>query len=1115
MELFLCVSVLILDGVPPGWVSNLKLVRKGIKLMRIERGSLWDVNRFLFPEDEESDVLEKNSDSRESVAETIAVGSDRSSKGFFDGEGVFVSIPKRISPLDKNGTAEDRNDDDLDAEGYPEQCYTLLSHLKLSHCVIGEISGLSGVSSNDDQEFQSRIDEKICKRKRPRPPPLSRMPNLESLCLSHNEIVQVSTACAGLASLPKLSALDLSHNCLSSMSDAFIMLGNIRTLILSGNRITSAHGLDRMYSLERLSLDDNRIEKLQDITGLANLPELAFLDLKGNPFERESPDKCRIHVLNLFRETRFVFLPNNATYRQLLELLPVLDGETTTNRELLALKDLTFLPSINPIDEPLSVNANTEQHSLEENGLEHPSWVEHSERDGTAGSDTITTHEPKPNQPFLVANMPAGSKRHIIKCAPTRMANIREMVRSDKKRRKEKNTRRRKKFEKQKKSSFSKARGGETDSTLSAPSLDDDVVSLTSLTIKEVIATLIPRVQCNEDPGSRDDPNTDNEVPSPMTENDSHTLVSNEKVSPVEEHVEENAMVPVVSNTDDGNSIKSASIDGASVVVKDEIPDDANSGSNTAGGSLSAGIPGIAEVRHEDESNRKSDTEDEVESKGESEFSLTNELEEASSLPNSPFKGSETSTVDSNEETDLKQASLADVKFPDVWDDIDVPSSLPPGQSTADRKDNSALPTQRYDFGLAERTDSYDGPEVYGALPIATHLDLYFQTFVFPRSSDDDDFVSFEESPSENVCSNFPRIQLFKSDRDMMMSELPAASNGNAGMMYDEQPSITKEKLVDVWKEDVLACGVPAMSRLPSNQIPQRGFHGELVVLPGEEAHLTESKRRVLCLSSEALYIIPDVQATDEIKGTETQERRFPAPIPRGARFEDAFWPHAVVRHPLRCLKRITIGFQFQRLIIHFSLPSSKVEDRKTHDFVYIIFTCNKIRSISLLQKLQEQHQDKATESNVHEESILIDNDDRTILDAMGFLNAPSFIGTVLHYQILLQKWKHGEREAVRRACILTDAKIFLLDETYVGDGSSLSRFQKGKCGDAVLGSVDSADLMQVSEIRAADEDPRVITLVIKASSRLQRSHRWRLVCKDGQNAERLIDDVRKAKRFM
>ena len=70
-----------------------------------------------------------------------------------------------------------------------------------------------------------------------------------------------------------------------SMSDAFLMLGNIRTLVLSWNQLKTVAGLERMYSLERLAIDYNNIQYLQDAAGLANLPELMHLEMKGNPIE--------------------------------------------------------------------------------------------------------------------------------------------------------------------------------------------------------------------------------------------------------------------------------------------------------------------------------------------------------------------------------------------------------------------------------------------------------------------------------------------------------------------------------------------------------------------------------------------------------------------------------------------------------------------------------------------------------------------------------------------------------------------------------------------------------------------------------------------------------------
>ena len=62
-------------------------------------------------------------------------------------------------------------------------------------------------------------------------------------------------------------------------------IGNVTELLLTGNEISTTRGLDRIFSLERLSLDENKIQQLTHISGLAELPFLVNFDLKGNPFE--------------------------------------------------------------------------------------------------------------------------------------------------------------------------------------------------------------------------------------------------------------------------------------------------------------------------------------------------------------------------------------------------------------------------------------------------------------------------------------------------------------------------------------------------------------------------------------------------------------------------------------------------------------------------------------------------------------------------------------------------------------------------------------------------------------------------------------------------------------
>jgi hypothetical protein len=161
---------------------------------------------------------------------------------------------------------------------------------------------------------------------------------------------------------------------------------------------------------------------------------------------------------------------------------------------------------------------------------------------------------------------------------------------------------------------------------------------------------------------------------------------------------------------------------------------------------------------------------------------------------------------------------------------------------------------------------------------------------------------------------------------------------------------------------------------------------------------------------------------------------------------------------------------------------------------------------VSLLQKLQYYNSD--SESDI---GYLIENDDKKFLEGLGTGSNE----VVLHYQILHQVWKSGNREAARRSFVLTDSKIYLLDENYCGDGTNLSDEQsrRMKLGDVSLAIIDAAKLSRVTEVRAANENPRMITLVILPSNKLKRGHRWRLACNDGESAERLIDDVRNACR--
>lgn len=90
-----------------------------------------------------------------------------------------------------------------------------------------------------------------------------------------------------------------------------VCIGNIEVLLLSNNYIRNVHGLDRLYSLERLSLDNNLLANLSDISKLAKLPNLEQLSLRGNPIvfqgkiSRDSSPTNK-HTCNLLSNAEFL-----------------------------------------------------------------------------------------------------------------------------------------------------------------------------------------------------------------------------------------------------------------------------------------------------------------------------------------------------------------------------------------------------------------------------------------------------------------------------------------------------------------------------------------------------------------------------------------------------------------------------------------------------------------------------------------------------------------------------------------------------------------------------------------------------------------------------------------
>lgn len=186
MIFFPNVSKLVINGIPPNWISNLDTCKK-LDIFQLEKGCILDVNMLFFP----GDVIPPIDTSLHEDC-----------------------IPRNLSLIDEDmekKVTTDQHDGDDDKDNIKQQPvlsatpfeYKSISKLKLSNCAISETAGLRGIK-------RRRRSNNV-----PRIPPLARFPNLTSLNLSNNELFKSNTVFAGLSALPLLSSIDLSFNRLS------------------------------------------------------------------------------------------------------------------------------------------------------------------------------------------------------------------------------------------------------------------------------------------------------------------------------------------------------------------------------------------------------------------------------------------------------------------------------------------------------------------------------------------------------------------------------------------------------------------------------------------------------------------------------------------------------------------------------------------------------------------------------------------------------------------------------------------------------------------------------------------------------------------------------------
>ncbi|PNS21522.1 hypothetical protein CAC42_1301 [Sphaceloma murrayae] len=123
---------------------------------------------------------------------------------------------------------------------------------------------------------------------------------LHSLDLSSNLFTEIPDS---LATLTNLRALNLSNCMISSLhSLGRNPLPAITVINLHSNRLSSLAGIERLFSLEKIDLRDNRLTDPTELARLTRIPDMQHVYVHRNPFTR-THSNYRTTIFNLFRSS--------------------------------------------------------------------------------------------------------------------------------------------------------------------------------------------------------------------------------------------------------------------------------------------------------------------------------------------------------------------------------------------------------------------------------------------------------------------------------------------------------------------------------------------------------------------------------------------------------------------------------------------------------------------------------------------------------------------------------------------------------------------------------------------------------------------------------------------
>ena len=143
-----------------------------------------------------------------------------------------------------------------------------------------------------------------------------------------------------------------------------------------------------------------------------------------------------------------------------------------------------------------------------------------------------------------------------------------------------------------------------------------------------------------------------------------------------------------------------------------------------------------------------------------------------------------------------------------------------------------------FDFALAKTGTTYNGTDVHANWSVVDDLDLYFCTFVFPRTNNiNKNAIKVRPPPNNSAVQHalwcVPCVQLCAAERYatfLRTNRHDLNSNIVLSLSNYETTITSPEKFVALWEEDPVTCSVAAMSHVPPVLSNLQAFHIETIV---------------------------------------------------------------------------------------------------------------------------------------------------------------------------------------------------------------------------------------------------------------------------------------------